>query len=178
MTSVLEKNMSYSDLTSCYTDCYEKDLYRGTNRLVTTDGYQPNVSREAMTEIRASDRTDVPYGKPLFPQKSSGHVKSVPIRSFVLDAQRIAEQGKVDSALDLIYERADEMLLAGEFSPLNKIISDLSVDNLTIDVLLAVLTISLPAKSKLPARSSFYLSVKQKLLERGEFREGLLTGLQ
>ena len=104
--------------------------------------------------------------------------ESLTVRSFVLDAQRLADQGKIDSALDLIYERADEMLLAGEFTALNEIIAGLSADKLTIDVLLAVLTISLPAKSKLPARSLFYLSVEQQLQERGEFREGLLTGLQ
>ncbi|HQZ66689.1 MAG TPA: hypothetical protein PLY87_16470 [Planctomycetaceae bacterium] len=99
-------------------------------------------------------------------------------RSFVDDAQRLASQGKVDAALDLIYDRADEMLLAGEFVALDSIIEGLDVEQLSVDVLLAVLTITLPAKDKLTTRNEFFECVKRTLKDRGEYMEGLLTGLQ
>lgn len=193
----------------------QKDLFLGTNRLVTRDVFQPNVARQVMTSCRdyeasapipvelpgrwngnsawldaafsssfaekfikadvAANRTafravDVPAG---------GRVWSgIASTGFVFEAQRLAEQGQIDEALDLIYEQADEMLLAGEFSALNEILMPLCGASLSVDVLLAILTITLPAKSRLPARSAFYHAVEQQLHERGELREGLLTGLR
>ena len=99
-------------------------------------------------------------------------------RSFVDDAQRLASQGKIDAALDLIYDRADEMLLAGEFDELDAIIETLDVEQLSVDVLLGVLTITLPAKDKLTTRKEFFESVQRSLTDRGEYKEGLLTGLK
>ena len=99
-------------------------------------------------------------------------------RGFVLEAQQLADQGQIDGALDLNYDQADELLLAGEFPAMNEILTALCHARLSVDVQLAVLTITLPAKSKLPARSSFYLAVATQLQERCELREGLLAGLQ
>lgn len=87
-------------------------------------------------------------------------------------------QGNTDSVLDDIFDQMDNLLLAGEFTALNKVIAGLDTERLSIDALLAVLTISLPAKSELPARCIFYRAVERLLHERGEFRDGLLSGLQ
>jgi hypothetical protein len=100
------------------------------------------------------------------------------VRSFVDDAQRLASQGKIDAALDLIYDRADEMLLAGELEALDALIEGLDVEQLSVDVLLGVLTITLPAKDKLTTRKEFFESVQRSLTDRGEYKEGLLTGLK
>jgi hypothetical protein len=172
-----------------------KALYLMATRLVSRNGFQPNLSREVMTARQAYERPDVDWellplrrssdditsnrsATPLIADAPSRFNLSRPEGCFVVAAQKLADQGNVDSALDHIFDQADSLLLAGEFTALNEVIAGLDAERLSIDVLLAVLTISLPAKSKLPARSGFYCAVERLLRERGEFRDGLLSGLQ
>ncbi|MFC1759412.1 hypothetical protein ACFL2H_11705 [Planctomycetota bacterium] len=97
--------------------------------------------------------------------------------SFVSHAQRLANKGQIDAALDIVYDRVDEMMLAGQFDEVNQTIADLNVDELSIDIILGVLTITLPGKSKLPDRNKFFEDAKRSLESRGEHCEGLLAGL-
>jgi len=46
------------------------------------------------------------------------------------------------------------------------------------DLLLGILTATLPAKSKLPSRTPFFGKVEAIIKRRGEWEKGLLTGLE
>jgi hypothetical protein len=100
-----------------------------------------------------------------------------PVVSFLEQAKRLAQRGQIDSALDIIYDQVDELLLAGEFHQVDDLLASATPEQLSIDLLLALLTSTLPAKSKLSNRSAFFRRVEDALQSRGELRDGLLIGL-
>lgn len=165
--------------------------------------FDQNFSRSVVGGVRTYDRCDVPdeedpdfrwipkaktkLGQDNIENRRSEDLQAIieqlsrlydSYHSFVERAQRLAELGKIDAALDVIYDNADEMMLKGAFAELNEIIASLDPKALCLDVILGILTISSPARSKLPARAKFYCDAKQVLHDRGECRKGLLTGLE
>ena len=97
---------------------------------------------------------------------------------FVTNPQRLAAKGQMELALDLIYDRIDEMMQGGEFPKLDSILSSLPVSDLSADILFGFLTATLPAGSRLSSRAGLYGRIEQALRERGEWEEGLLIGLE
>lgn len=71
------------------------------------------------------------------------------------------EETKTDMALDIIFGVIDELLLDGKFDSVDKICMTF-VENLhNLEEVLAVLTITLPAKSKLPNRELLLAAAKE-----------------
>lgn len=91
---------------------------------------------------------------------------------------RLEKMGNIDSALDLLYDQIDARLKAGKFEDTDKFLQKLNVAKLSIDLLLGVLTASLPARYKLPSRGVFYKKVEAVLKQRNEWEENLLLGLE
>jgi hypothetical protein len=100
------------------------------------------------------------------------------VESFVYRAHRLDEAGHTESALDLIYDAADSLMRNGQFEQLDALIADAPIAFLSVDVLLAILTSTLPARSRLPSRANLFTTVEQILKRRGEYEEGLLAGLE
>ncbi|HWD18547.1 MAG TPA: hypothetical protein VHB20_04665 [Verrucomicrobiae bacterium] len=98
--------------------------------------------------------------------------------NFVNRANRLAAHGQVDSALDLVYDYIDNLLTNSEFNRVNSILRNVALADASSDVLLGLLTSTLPARRKLWSRSRFYNDVELEFRRRGEWEEGLLTGLQ
>jgi len=98
--------------------------------------------------------------------------------TFLEHAQRLADRGQTDASLDIIYDRIDEMLLAGEFDQVDRLLVDTSPNTLSVDLLLGVLTVTLPARKRLANRAAFFALVEQTLRERGALKESLLVGLE
>jgi len=103
-------------------------------------------------------------------------LRSLP-ESFIVRAKRLERVNGIDSALDLIYDSVDGMLRAGDFSELNSLIEHLAVQQFSTDILLGLLTSTLPARSKLPSRLAFGQRVRLLFETRGEDVEALLVGL-
>lgn len=97
--------------------------------------------------------------------------------TFLLRAQKLDEHGQTDAALDLIYDQVDELMQRGEFDRLNSLLKTVNTDELSTDLLLGILTSTLPARNKLTERRSFFAAAKQSIDSRGENEDGLLTGL-
>lgn len=125
-----------------------------------------------LSQVVSSDKIRVLIGL-IAPEHSAMNATD----SFIDHAQRLASKGQIDAALDLVYDQVDEMMLASKFDELNQVIDALDTDGLSLDIILGVLTITLPAKSKLTARAKFFDAAKQTLMIREEYREGLLNGL-
>jgi hypothetical protein len=102
-------------------------------------------------------------------------IESVP--RFVEQAARLDARGQTDFALDLIYDSIDELLRGGKLDRLNFMLARLTPDELSTDILLAILTATLPARSKLAARLPFRQSADHAIRSRGEYEDGLLAGL-
>ncbi len=98
--------------------------------------------------------------------------------SFIERANRLDVSGRTDAALDLLYDSVDEFLCRGELAKLNSYLSCVVAADLTINILIGLLTATLPARSRLPARRALFMEVDAELRRRNEFEEGLLTGLE
>ena len=99
-------------------------------------------------------------------------------RSFLDRARRLDERGQTDSALDLIFDQIDELLLARHFDNVNQLLKDAVANDYSAEMLLGVLTATLPAKDRLPNRRDFFQRASQVLESRGEHQDSLLVGLE
>ena len=98
--------------------------------------------------------------------------------AFVRTAQRLEKRGQIDEALDLVYDSVDDMMRKLRFTELAKILATVQTADLSTDLLLSLLTTTLPARSQLPSRKQFFHRVEASLKERGEYENGLLAGLE
>ncbi len=96
---------------------------------------------------------------------------------FIRRAKILEDQGHGDLALDIIFDAIDELLHARAFAFCSSILSDVDAAQCSADVLLALLSATLPVKSKLPTRGSFFQRVERELRRRGEYEDDLLDGL-
>lgn len=97
--------------------------------------------------------------------------------AFLGNARRLDNIGQTDAALDIVFDQIDEMLLAGKFKKVNQLLVDTETDNYSVELLLGILTATLPAKNQLQDRAEFYKRTARTLKSRGELQEGLLVGL-
>lgn len=97
---------------------------------------------------------------------------------FMQRAVRLDEKGHTDAALDLIYDSVDELMRKGEMALLDGVLTKLEPAGLSVDLLLGILTATLPARTRLPARRSLFPRAERILKDRGEYQEGLWTGLE
>lgn len=65
------------------------------------------------------------------------------------------EPQDVDEALDLLFDKVDRWLTKSQFDTVDEFISMVDVEKLSEDLLIGVLSITFPARSKLPARTSY-----------------------
>jgi hypothetical protein len=117
-------------------------------------------------------------GTPATGQAGNGERAGGAPESFVLNANRLDRAGHRGAAMDLLYDRIDEMLRSGQFDSLDVVLQRAPVQDLSADVLLALLTATLPARSRLNARPDFFRIAETTLKTRGEYETGLLTGLE
>lgn len=147
-----------------------KELYR--QLLIYSDSTRPNWSRVVLHQIDSLSNSDPE-------QHLYSHVAPSPVRSdyFLLHARRLDQCGQTDAALDLLYEAIDERLRHGRFTDLDELLAKVSVETLSIDMILGLLTATLPATSQLPARNRLRVEAETVLRNRGEYEDGLLAGL-
>ena len=98
--------------------------------------------------------------------------------AFVDHARRLDQLGQTDAALDLIFSQVDELLVAGDYQRVDVLLASVPANELSMDLLLGLLAVTLPARSRLTQRATFYSTVEMVLRERGHLKEGLLAGLE
>ncbi len=98
--------------------------------------------------------------------------------SFLDHVARLDTLGNHDAALDILYDKIDGLLRSERFDEVDQLLSNIDVDDLSPDLLLGILTASLPAKSKLPSRTVFFEKVETSLKDRGIWEDNLLVGLE
>lgn len=98
--------------------------------------------------------------------------------TFVQRARRLDKGGHTDAALDLLYDSIDELMRNKGLPQLDSTLANLRVSDLSVDMLLGILTATLPARSHLPSRATLFNEIEKALRGRGEYEEGLLTGLE
>lgn len=89
----------------------------------------------------------------------------------------LEKQGDVEQALDVLFNHFDNMLLDGNFAECSDLLAELAVEEFSTNLLLTILTATLPAHYKLPGRMSCYLKVGEVITSRKEDSLSLLAGL-
>jgi hypothetical protein len=79
------------------------------------------------------------------------------------DVYSLVRREKIDPAIDLLFDRVDNLLLAGKFSECDALLKVIDVKRLDSNLIVAALSITDAAKDKLPSRSQF-LDVCEKHL--------------
>jgi len=156
----------------------EKDT---ENRQQQRSGVSNHISRRLMSLLHdaANDesRRDIieSFDAWISAQEVCGSTATA--ESFLDCARRLDQHGQTDAALDIIFDQIDEMLLAGEFEPVDQLLMEIMPSDYSVELLLGLLTVTLPAKNRLCNRVAFFERVRQSLQEHGETDEGLLVGL-
>lgn len=85
---------------------------------------------------------------------------------------------KSDDALDLLFEKVDDLLVEGRMEQCDRLLKKIDEKRLDTSLLVGVLSITLPAKTSLKERPSFFERAKTRLQELAPGRsERLLSGL-
>lgn len=85
----------------------------------------------------------------------------------------------MDEALDLLYDSLDNMMRLGHFEEIDVELEAIVANDCSTDVLLGILTATLPGANRLKRRAALFDDVRTVLIDRGEY-EGirLLVGLE
>ncbi len=96
---------------------------------------------------------------------------------FLRNVKRLDKRERLDTALDLIFDQVDELLLSGAFDEVDQILGHVVPDEFSTEVLVGLLTVTLPAKNQLARRDEFFQRVAETLRTRGETDQRILIGL-
>ena len=100
------------------------------------------------------------------------------VASGIRDAIQQELDGNVCRALDIVYSRVSELIRLEWIEQLNNEIESIDPNEIGTDVLLGILTSTLPVRSQLPARSKLYHAAFKILKQRKHFERGILDGLE
>lgn len=89
-------------------------------------------------------------------------------------AVELEENGLLESALDLVYLRMDEMFLDNRFLEGDLILKDIDVNQYSRDILLTFVNVSYAANPHLPHWKEFLSRVQNSLIKRDLMEKGLL----
>jgi hypothetical protein len=90
----------------------------------------------------------------------------------------LESQGLSCRALDIVYSRVADVIRFGWLEHLNSEIGEITPKDIGTDVILGILTATLPVKSQLPSRRDLFRSAKRILKSRGHYERGILDGLE
>ena len=167
----------------------EKAIFGTIICLSSAQNVQQNLPRIIVREIRdLSPKRLIPEDPLVLVARAArtrtnrsgpGETKTKPPTSSFLDrCRRLDDQGYSDSALDMLYDSIDQFMRDGRFAELNTLVESVDVESYSDDILLGLLTSTLPARTKLPSRKHVFQKIKKTLKRRNDYEEGMLAGLE
>lgn len=100
------------------------------------------------------------------------------ILNFMSEAIANFETDGIKLALRSIYRNCRLMIMMNMVEEIDSEIAAMDFSNTDTDLLLGLLTATLPRKSELNNRKQLYKETKRLLKKRGQFERGILDGLQ
>ena len=97
---------------------------------------------------------------------------------FLSNAIEMDRQRNIRASLAIIYRRVEEMMRESMMEALDEEIASVPAEEMGTDVLLGLLTATLPVKRKLRSRPQLFRSTLKLLKTRGHFEPGVLDGLE
>lgn len=91
----------------------------------------------------------------------------------------LVSQQNLEGAIDLLFDRIDDLLLAGRMQECDKILRAVELGRLESNLLVGLLTATLPAAHSLPYRATLVVEIEAIFLKSFPERvNGLLSGLR
>lgn len=101
------------------------------------------------------------------------------LTSVLLQKAQVLEKTNVNLSIDLIYKVMNSLLKDNNITLCEKILENISVKHLSVDIMLSFLTITLAASNKLrDYRKKLYSNIRNELISRAMDVENLLYGLE
>lgn len=97
--------------------------------------------------------------------------------AFVGHAQQLDRDSETDQALDVVFDTMDDAFLDGNFSFVDDALERFNIGKCSVALLVGILTVTGPARSKLTKRKKFRDLVETSFRDRGRYDERLLRGL-
>jgi hypothetical protein len=109
------------------------------------------------------------------PTKEDRAWRHVP--NFLSEVYSLSQVRDTDTAGFKIYDFLDRLLIDGFFAVCDDVLSKVDVDRLDTRLMDSFLTITYPAKSKLPSRAALYKKIETKMIAlRGEMKTRKIIG--
>lgn len=90
-----------------------------------------------------------------------------PLLDLFASLDQLSRAGEIDAALDVLFDLLDDLLLAGRFPDVNRILRAVPVETLEVAILVGFLTITGPARGALhDGRPAFLARVREELRKR------------
>lgn len=92
----------------------------------------------------------------------------------------MCKEQTIDNGIDLIFDTIDGMFKIRDFDTCDYLLQTLDPRSMQTVIILSYMTITLPAKSKLPNRQSFYFKAQEVIIDRRgrDTTKKLLEGLK
>lgn len=103
---------------------------------------------------------------------------TVALQSSLADARSLEHVGRTQDAVNLIQRAFDAALRGGQFQAIDQVLERMDADLEGVDMLLSVLTATLPARDVLAHRATLFQAVERTLRSRAILEPGLLDGLE
>ncbi len=113
-------------------------------------------------------------------ESSEDNQEKIEAEDFLSNLYRAVEEGHEDAAMQMIYGHLHALRLEGKLSCTGRILEEVKERRLPPVLLVALLTITAPLKSKLASRAAFFVRAKQAIAAvRGPEPAGrILIGLE
>lgn len=92
---------------------------------------------------------------------------------------KLSENKSYDQALDLLFIKVDDAMYADDWLGIDSMLQKIDINRLETNLLVGILTATLPGKSRLAERADFYQRARSKMMELAADRiVGLTSGLE
>lgn len=98
--------------------------------------------------------------------------------SFIERAQALDDREHFDTSLDLIYDSFDDLFRQEKWHKANRVLEEVDVSVLSVDIMLGILTATLPAARRLEYRGHLFGEIQASLAVRRELDDTILLGLE
>jgi hypothetical protein len=99
------------------------------------------------------------------------------LEEVISEAEQKVATPDIAGAYKLIFRRIDQAMRAGEFDEIDAALANASIGDSALEVLIALLTATLPARSKLASRPKLLETAQQMAKDCGRWTDTLFLGL-
>jgi len=158
---------------------YKSVFTAGKYRVIQVPIGGPTQSWRLGLKQSVNEPTLQPVLRISFEEEQSEKVMSAasPLQYCYNEALQYEAEGRRDQAIDIIFSEIDKLFRHDQFDACNRFLGAVNVETLSANLVVALLTITLPASQRLPERARLFERVKNRFKDRPDC-DKLLSGLE